>query len=238
MVDKVEALLQRGGMDFAQLKERIKVQSTNDPPPSDDPTPKAGISWDVRKSSSSATAHSSIVRNSIERMERDAKEEREREKSLPAENAWSKKLNFEPPPKLRNSSSSCLTPSPFGPNIKTQRKKAVSLEVTGKSLKIDKVYVDSENNPLHPSSFNPPTPSTDNDLTDTEAIENVWAEAEAWVEKEERKEQEEGREAMLEGEGGEERNLEGQGQDEYILCPRQLASLAAARRLMLFYTTN
>ena len=96
-----------------------------------------------------------------------------------------------PPPQLRNTSSSSLRPtqSPFEPVVKTQRKKGVSLEVTGKALSINRVYVDADNNPL-PPSMNPPTPSTDNDLTDTEAIENVWAEAEAWVEKEERKEQE------------------------------------------------
>mmetsp|Transcript_19605 Transcript_19605/g.40955 ORF Transcript_19605/g.40955 Transcript_19605/m.40955 type:complete len:1330 (+) Transcript_19605:183-4172(+) len=203
MVDKVEGILQRGGTDFAQLKERIKVQSSNNGPLTSDEEPtatKAGISWDVRKSSSSATANSSIVRNSIERMERDAKEEREREKSnqdLPADNAWSKKLKFEaaaalPPPPLRSTSSSPRpTQSPFEPVLKTPRSKSVSLSVTGKSLKIPKVYVDADNNPLPPSGVNnPPTPSTDNELTDTEAIENVWAEAEAWVEKEERKEQE------------------------------------------------
>ena len=167
MVGKVEGLLKRGGVDFAQLKERIKMHSNHK-------EHRGGLSWDVRKSSATCSQSSSVIRDSIEKMKRDAEEERE---NLPKDNAWSKKLNFDTksarPKKERGAARE-------GGGDRAERsaqsvKKRVSVSIQA----VESDTVAASDAVQHAAA----TPTTDCELTDSEAIENVWAEAEAWVAK-------------------------------------------------------
>eukprot|EP00518_Triparma_eleuthera_P017840 CAMPEP_0197561444 /NCGR_PEP_ID=MMETSP1320-20131121/25194_1 /TAXON_ID=91990 /ORGANISM="Bolidomonas sp., Strain RCC2347" /LENGTH=150 /DNA_ID=CAMNT_0043123085 /DNA_START=87 /DNA_END=536 /DNA_ORIENTATION=- len=79
-VDKAREVLERAGKDFQQLRERVVVQA-------DAANSTKGLSWEVRKD---VALTSSVVRTSIERMRRDAEEERK----LGLAGAWRKKLEF------------------------------------------------------------------------------------------------------------------------------------------------
>ncbi|GMH79494.1 hypothetical protein TrLO_g4063 [Triparma laevis f. longispina] len=189
-VDRVKEVLWRGGDDFDQLHQRILVQREHDEPTQIPKLHKGGLSWEVRKTNASKE-QSSVIRSSIERMERDAKEQREakaetdtdndatpqaergEEKALPSDNAW---ISVEE--ESEDETNSNKPPS--------------NLQITGKSIVIPSVYVDNNGNPL-PSNIGSTTkasiplspnndseyPETDNETKD--AIESVWKEAEQWV---------------------------------------------------------
>ncbi|GMH67258.1 hypothetical protein TrST_g7385 [Triparma strigata] len=176
-VDRVKEVLLRGGQDFSQLHQRILVQNEHEEPTQVPKLHKGGLSWEVRKTNASKE-QSSVIRSSIERMERDAKEQREAkaetdtdaessapvapippEKILPSDNAWSKRLKFSPPEvenkaKGLNSTGSPFLkpaespPSPPANDDTEDEEKAGSLSITGKSIVINTVYVDNNGNQI------------------------------------------------------------------------------------------